>query len=192
MLVPITARVERPTDAVLRITHACVCGSDLWFYRGIQDYKEGWRCGHEWMGVVEDVGSEVEGFRPGDRVVAPFVFSDGDCEFCRKGLQTSCVNGAPWATTNDGGQGEAVRAPFADGTLVKLPEEVEGDEGLLKAILPLTDVMGTGHTPRSPRACARAGRPRWSATGRWGCARSWPPRGSGRSASSCSATTRTG
>ncbi len=138
-------RIEQPTDAVVRITHACICGSDLWFYRGIQKWESGYRCGHEWMGVVEDVGPEVESVKSGDMVIAPFVYSDGTCEFCQKGLHTSCVNGSAWGKTNDGGQAEAVRAPFADGTLVKLPDSMEGDDALLAATLPLTDVMGTGH-----------------------------------------------
>lgn len=139
-------KIEQPTDAVMRITRACVCGSDLWFYRGIQDYEEGRRCGHEWMGVVEDVGSGVASVRPGDRVIAPFSFCDNACEFCQAGLHSSCANGAPWAAAaHDGGQGEAARSPFADGTLVKIPESVEDDEGLLASVLTLTDVMATGH-----------------------------------------------
>jgi hypothetical protein len=137
--------IQQPTDAIVRVTHACICGSDLWFYRGISKWEPGWRTGHEFMGVVEDVGSAVRTLRKGDRVIAPFAFSDGECEFCLKGLFTSCIHGNFWGTTFDGGQGEAVRAPFADGTLVKLPEAVDGDERLLKAMLPLTDVMGTGH-----------------------------------------------
>ncbi len=135
-----------PTDAVVRVTHACICGSDLWFYRGEAKWEAGWRTGHEFMGIVEDVGREVRGLKKGDRVIAPFAFSDGACEYCRKNVQTSCVNGGYWGgSDNDGGQGEAVRAPFADGTLVKVPDEFANDEKLLKAMLPLTDVLGTGH-----------------------------------------------
>jgi alcohol dehydrogenase len=138
-------RIQHPTDAIVRITHTAICGSDLWFYRGRQEYQEGWRTGHEPMGVVEAVGSEVRQVKAGDLVIAPFAISDGTCEFCRKGLQTSCVHGEFWAGELDGAQGEAVRAPLADGTLVRIPEAVEGDEKLLEALFPLTDVMGTGH-----------------------------------------------
>jgi threonine dehydrogenase-like Zn-dependent dehydrogenase len=139
------SQLQQPTDAIVRITHACICGSDLWFYRGIQTYEPGWRTGHEWMGIVEEVGSEVKTVKKGDRVLAPFTFSDGSCEFCHDGLQTSCMHGGFWGAKNDGGQAEAIRAPFADATLVALPESVEGDDRLLTAILPLTDVMGTGY-----------------------------------------------
>ena len=139
-------RIEQPTDVVARITHACICGSDLWFYRGVADaWKPGMRTGHEWIGVVEDVGADVINVRPGDVVIAPFVYSDGTCPNCRAGIQTSCVNGGAWGGENDGGQAEAVRAPFADGTLVAIPSDVAEDEEMLKALLPLTDVMGTGH-----------------------------------------------
>lgn len=138
-------RIQEPTDAIVRITHTAICGSDLWFYRGQAEYEPGWRTGHEPMGVVEAVGDEVRTVRPGDRVLAPFAISDGTCEFCRKGLQTSCSHGAFWARDLDGAQGEAVRAPLADGTLVRIPKGVEGDENLLRALFPLTDVMGTGH-----------------------------------------------
>lgn len=137
--------IERSTDAIVRITHACICGSDLWFYRGLEDWQQGWRTGHEWMGVVEEVGEDVRMIKKGDRVLAPFAFSDGSCEFCGKGLQTSCLQGGFWGGKNNGGQAEAVRAPLADGTLVVIPKAVENDDALLTAILPLTDVMSTGH-----------------------------------------------
>ncbi len=138
--------IKESTDAVVRVTHACICGSDLWFYRGEAKWETGWRTGHEFMGVVEAVGASVTSVKVGDRVIAPFAYSDGTCEFCRKNLQTSCVHGDFWGGGHDdGGQGEAVRVPFADGTLVKIPDNAANDETLLAAILPLTDVMGTGH-----------------------------------------------
>ena len=150
--------IQQPTDAIVRITHACICGSDLWFYRGLEDWKPGWRTGHEWMGVVEDVGSEVRTVKRGDRVLAPFAFSDGTCEFCVKGLQTSCLEGGYWGgQKNDGGQAEAVRAPFADGTLVVVPKGVEGDDAMLTKILPLTDVMATGHHAAISAGARRGG-----------------------------------
>ena len=138
-------KMEEPTDAIVRITHTAICGSDLWFYRGQAEYEPGWRVGHEPMGVVEAVGSEVRSVKPGDFVIAPFAISDGTCEFCQKGIHTVCANGRFWATDLDGAQGEAVRAPLADGTLVRVPERAEGDEKLLTALFPLTDVMATGH-----------------------------------------------
>ncbi|MGO8930504.1 MAG: zinc-dependent alcohol dehydrogenase family protein [Limisphaerales bacterium] len=137
--------IKEPTDAIVRVTHACICGSDLWFYRGLSPYEPGWRTGHEWMGIVEEVGPGVRTIRKGDRVIAPFAFSDGDCEFCRKGLQTSCIQAGFWGAKNDGGQGEMVRSPYADSNLVVLPQSIENDAAMLQAVLPLTDVMGTGH-----------------------------------------------
>ena len=101
--------------------------------------------GHEWMGIIEEVGPEVRTIKKGDRVISPFLISDGTCEFCHEGLQSSCVHGQRYGGTNNGGQAEAIRVPYADGTLVVIPPEVSGDEHLLKAILPLTDVMATGH-----------------------------------------------
>jgi threonine dehydrogenase-like Zn-dependent dehydrogenase len=138
-------RIEAPTDAIVRITRTAICGSDLWFYRGQQAYEPGSRTGHEPMGVVEEVGREVRTLKPGDLVLAPFAISDGTCEFCAAGLHTSCTHGGFWAGMTDGAQGEAVRAPLADGTLVRVPEAVHGDDHLLDALFPLTDVMGTGH-----------------------------------------------
>ncbi|MFC5971484.1 zinc-dependent alcohol dehydrogenase family protein [Halomarina salina] len=137
--------IESPTDAIVRVTHTAVCGSDLWFYRGESDRESGTAVGHEPMGIVEEVGDEVRSVEPGDRVFAPFVVSCGYCEFCRKGLHTSCVNGDGWGGDNGGGQGEYVRSPHADGTLVRVPDRHADDEETLESILPLTDVMGTGH-----------------------------------------------
>jgi threonine dehydrogenase-like Zn-dependent dehydrogenase len=102
--------------------------------------------GHEFLGVVESIGAEVSTLRVGDRVIAPFAFSDGTCAFCRQGLHTSCVNGGYWGNTNDGGQGEALRVPHADGTLIRLPDAVDlSDHHLAAMIATLTDVAGTGH-----------------------------------------------
>jgi len=137
--------VESPTDAVVRVTHTAVCGSDLWFYRGDSDREVGSRVGHEPMGIVEAVGEAVRSVEPGDRVFAPFLVSCGSCEFCRKGLHTSCVNGGSWGGDNGGAQGEYVRSPHADGTLVRVPDRHADDEEALRSILPLTDVMATGH-----------------------------------------------
>src|SRR5688500_12135815 len=124
--------LQAPTDAIVRVTYACICGSDLWYYRGINsNWQPGWRTGHEFMGVVEEVGAGVTSVRAGDRVIAPFSYSDSTCEFCRKGVHTSCVNGGWWGgDEGDGGQGEAVRVPLADGTLVVVPESVANDAAL--------------------------------------------------------------
>ncbi|SBT66945.1 Threonine dehydrogenase [Micromonospora sediminicola] len=140
------AAVRGPGDAVVRTVLACICGSDLWAYRGVVRRTPGQRIGHEFLGVVEEVGADVTSVRVGDLVVAPFVWSDGTCEFCREGLHTSCPRGGFWGTPgSDGGQGEAVRVPYADGTLVRLPAEAAGDDRLLTALLALSDVMATGH-----------------------------------------------
>ena len=138
------ARLVEPTDAVIRVSRACICGSDLWPYKSMEPTEGGRRMGHEFIGRVEAVGSEVRSVKPGDLVVAPFAWSDGTCVFCREGLQTSCLHGGWWGgTEQDGGQGEAVRVPQADGTLVVLP--VEEDDVLMPSLLTLSDVMGTGH-----------------------------------------------
>src|SRR6266849_6109721 len=139
------ASILEPTDAIIRITHACICGTDLWPYRGQGPYTPGWQIGHEWMGVVEDVGPDVRTIKRGDRVIAPYDFADGTCEFCRKGLDSACVQGGLWGFGHEGGQAEAIRARFADATLVVVPPSVEGDKALLKAMLPVTDVMAAGH-----------------------------------------------
>ncbi|MEF8821812.1 MAG: zinc-dependent alcohol dehydrogenase family protein [Halovenus sp.] len=133
--------VESPREAVIQVTHTAVCGSDLWFYRGESDREVGSRVGHEPMGIVEEVGSAVRSVEPGDRVLAPFLVSCGRCEFCRKGLHTSCVNGESW----NGAQAEYLHVPEADGTLVRVPDRYADDESALESLLPLTDVMGTGH-----------------------------------------------
>jgi threonine dehydrogenase-like Zn-dependent dehydrogenase len=138
------ARIIEPTDALVRVTRACICGSDLWPYNQMEHEDAGRRMGHEFIGVVDAVGADVSTLEPGDLVVAPFAYSDGTCIFCHEGLQTSCVHGGFWARDGvDGGQGEAVRVPLADGTLVALP--VGEDDALMPSLLSLSDVMGTGH-----------------------------------------------
>jgi threonine dehydrogenase-like Zn-dependent dehydrogenase len=138
------ARLVEPTDALVRVTHACICGSDLWPYKKMARSDVGNRMGHEFIGLVEAVGADVRTVARGDLVVAPFAWSDGTCVFCRQGLQTSCLHGGWWGgTALDGGQGEAVRVPQADGTLVALP--VGRDHALMPSLLTLSDVMGTGH-----------------------------------------------
>lgn len=139
------SRIIETTDALVAVTRAAICGSDLWPYRGYAEFGEnGNRMGHEFIGVVEAVGADVHTLKPGDFVAAPFAISDGTCVFCREGLHTSCVQGDFWGNIKlDGGQAEAVRVPLADGTLYRLP--VGRDNTLLASLLTLTDVMATGH-----------------------------------------------
>ncbi|KNB49767.1 zinc-dependent alcohol dehydrogenase family protein [Streptomyces caatingaensis] len=137
-------RVQHPTDAVVRVLRTCICGSDLWPYASRPATREGDRIGHEFLGVVEETGADVSRVKRGDIVVAPFAYADNTCRFCAEGLHTSCPSGGYWATDGvDGGQGEAVRTPFADGTLAKLP--VGEDSELLPSLLTLSDVFCTGH-----------------------------------------------
>lgn len=137
--------LARATDALVRVTQAAICGSDLWFYRGITQWELGDRTGHEFIGIVEAVGDEVRSVKAGDHVVAPFVSSDGTCSYCRAGLQTSCERMTNWGDDRNGGQAEAVRVPFADGTLVAMPESVYAQPRKRIGALALCDVMGTGH-----------------------------------------------
>jgi threonine dehydrogenase-like Zn-dependent dehydrogenase len=132
------------TDALVRVSRAGICGSDLWPYKSMEPSETGRRMGHEFIGVVEAVGDEVRAIKAGELVVSPFLWSDGTCLFCRRGLHASCLHGGRYGFGDvDGGQGEAVRVPQADGTLVALP--VGADESLMPSLLTLTDVMGTGH-----------------------------------------------
>ena len=135
--------LDQPTDALVRVTASCVCGSDLWPYRGVRETRAPRRIGHEFVGIVEEVGAGVERIRAGDFVIAPFAISDGTCAHCRNGITTSCERGQWWGSDTDGGQGEYVRVPLADGTLVATPERP--DDALVPALLALSDVMGTGH-----------------------------------------------
>lgn len=131
-------KILASTDAVIRTVATCVCGSDLWSYRGVLPVAEPQPIGHEYVGVVEEVGSDVSTVRPGQFVIGSFVASDNTCPTCQAGYQTSCRH-AQWV---NGAQAEYVRIPLADGTLVATPEEP--DEELIPSLLTLSDVMGTG------------------------------------------------
>jgi threonine dehydrogenase-like Zn-dependent dehydrogenase len=135
--------IAQPTDAIVRVVRAAVCGSDLWFYRGESPFEPG-PIGHEFIGVVEDVGSEVRNVAKGDFVISPFAFSDGTCPHCRHGVTTACVAGGVYPQNGDGGQGEALRVPLADGTLVRVPGSGHSEE-MMASLLTLSDVMATGH-----------------------------------------------
>jgi threonine dehydrogenase-like Zn-dependent dehydrogenase len=138
------AHLIEPTDALVAVTRAAICGSDLWPYKTMEHSDAGRRMGHEFIGVVEAVGADVRTVKAGDLVVSPFLWSDGTCVFCQEGLQSECLHGGRYGSDDvDGGQGEAVRVPQADGTLVVLP--VGADDALMPSLLTLSDVMGTGH-----------------------------------------------
>ena len=137
--------IKVPTDAVVRVALTCVCGSDLWYYRGQSDYPQGSPIGHEFVGLVEHVGDGVQNIAKGDLVIAPFFYSDGTCPNCRAGITSACIAGGGWGVNGiDGGQGEALRVPLADGTLVKVPGPEHSDK-TLASLLTLSDVMSTGH-----------------------------------------------
>jgi threonine dehydrogenase-like Zn-dependent dehydrogenase len=136
--------IEEPTDAILRVTRACICGSDLWPYGSLEPTETGRPMGHEAIGVVEDIGEEVRDVEPGQLVVMPFAFSDGTCAFCHEGLHTECAHGGFFdGYGTSAAQAEAVRIPLADGTLFPLP--VGEDDELMPSLLSLSDVLGTGH-----------------------------------------------
>lgn len=139
------ARIQDPGDALIRVTRACICGSDLWPYRLKEPDGRGQGMGHEAIGVVEAIGRDVRRVKVGDVVVMPFAFSDGSCTFCQEGLHTSCVHGGFFGSGGDvgGAQAEALRIPQADGTLYAIP--VGEDDALMPSLLTLSDVMGTGH-----------------------------------------------
>ncbi|WP_332641919.1 zinc-dependent alcohol dehydrogenase family protein [Aeromicrobium sp.] len=136
-------------DAIVRVVASCVCGSDLWPYRGINEVTEPVRIGHEFVGIVEQVGASVQTVKVGDFVIAPFMFSDNTCALCVRGVHTSCVQGGFWGYADhkghpvDGGQGEVVRVPVADGTLVATPSQPSQE--LIPHLLTLSDVFPTGH-----------------------------------------------
>ena len=136
--------IAAPTDAIVRIVLSCVCGSDLWYYRGESPHDLG-AIGHEFIGVVEQVGPEVRGVAQGDFVIAPFIYCDGTCPHCLAGVTSQCVHGGGFGNHGiDGGQGEAVRVPLAGSTLVRVPGSGYSDE-TMRSLLALSDVICTGH-----------------------------------------------
>jgi threonine dehydrogenase-like Zn-dependent dehydrogenase len=136
--------IVEPTDALVRVARACICGSDLWPYRSMQPSANGQPMGHEAIGVVEAVGRDVRTVKRRDVVVMPFACSDGTCVFCEEGLYTACVNLSFFGNGGMvGAQAEAIRIPYADGTLYALP--VQEDDALMPSLLTLSDVLGTGH-----------------------------------------------
>src|SRR4051794_40857233 len=138
------ATIVDPTDALVRVTNACICGSDLWPYTSMEASETGQSMGHEAIGVVEEVGADVQTIKPGDVVVMPFAFSDGTCAFCHEGLHTACVHVGFFGNNGmNGAQAEALRVPYADGTL--FPLSVGEDHALMPSLLTLSDVLGTGH-----------------------------------------------
>jgi threonine dehydrogenase-like Zn-dependent dehydrogenase len=136
--------IQHATDAIVRVTASCICGSDLHPYHSRPVTETGTTIGHEFIGIVEATGTDVTTVKPGDFVIAPFVWSDGTCDYCKAGLQTSCRHGGFWNNGEvGGGQAEAVRVPLADGTLVPVPGSP--DPALHASLLTLSDVLGTGH-----------------------------------------------
>jgi threonine dehydrogenase-like Zn-dependent dehydrogenase len=133
--------VLKPTDAVIRLSATCICGSDLWPYRGADKVDEPMPMGHEYAGIVEEVGSEVTTIKPGQFVVGSFFASDNTCEICRAGYQTSCVH-REMLGTSGAAQSQRMRVPLADGTLVATPEVPDAD--LVPDFLAASDVLGTG------------------------------------------------
>jgi threonine dehydrogenase-like Zn-dependent dehydrogenase len=136
--------IEQSTDGIIRVVRACICGSDLWPYNSMAPIETGQSMGHEAIGVVEEIGTDVRTVKRGDVVVMPFAISDGTCEFCQEGLTTACVHVSFFGNNGtNGAQAEALRIPYVDGTLYPLP--VGEDDALMPSLLTLSDVMGTGH-----------------------------------------------
>ena len=133
--------IQKSTDAVIRLSATCICGSDLWPYRGTDSVGEPIPMGHEYVGIVEEVGSEVTAITPGQFVVGSFFASDNTCEICQAGYQTSCVNREILGTAG-GAQAQRMRVPLADATLVATPEVPPAD--LVPDLLAASDVLGTG------------------------------------------------
>src|SRR5687768_10908558 len=134
------SRIAAPTDAIIRLSHTCICGSDLWLWRGLDTLDGPSPMGHEYAGVVEEVGADVRSIRPGQFVVGSFFASDNTCEICRAGYQSSCINRVGMGAI--GTQAQLARVPLADGTLVATPETPPAE--LVPSFLAASDVLGTG------------------------------------------------
>ena len=132
--------IIEPTDAIIRLPATCVCGSDLWPYRGVDPVTKSMAMGHEYVGIVEEVGNAVRNIKPGQFVVGSFFASDNTCEVCRAGYHSSCIHRQPGAPT--GAQAQFARIPLADGTLVATPDLPPDD--LIPSLLSASDVLGTG------------------------------------------------
>jgi len=140
------SKLKSPVEAIVRVTYSCICGSDLWSYRGLSPKDKGARLGHEFIGEVVEVGKKVSKIKKGDFVIAPFWMIDGTCLMCKQGSSMACLNGSAWSRGDyDGGQGEMVRVPFADASLFPFPVRKALSKKLMPALLSLTDVMCTGH-----------------------------------------------
>src|SRR2546426_6716830 len=133
-------KLIEPTDAIIRLSATCVCGSDLWDYRGVNPVTQPTPIGHEYVGIVEEVGSDVRTIKPGQFVIGSFFASDNTCEICRAGYQSSCIHREPVGAI--GTQAELARIPLADGTLVPTPDLPPAD--LVPSLLAASDVLGTG------------------------------------------------
>jgi threonine dehydrogenase-like Zn-dependent dehydrogenase len=175
-------QIVEPTDAIIRVSAACVCGSDLWPYRGIGVEDSMWPMpmGHEYAGIVEEIGDAVTTVKPGQFVVGSFWASDNTCPVCRSGYQSACVDRVPMGAL--GAQADLLRVPLADGTLVATPDIPSDD--LIPSLVAASDVLGTGCSVPWPPRPDRARPSPWSATARSGCSRCWRPSSSALSGSS--------
>jgi threonine dehydrogenase-like Zn-dependent dehydrogenase len=159
-------KILKPTDAIIRLSATCICGSDLWPFRGLNDIKAPMVMGHEYCGIVEEVGNAVSSVKPGQFVVGSFCISDNACPHCRFGFQSSCEQ----REFMTGAQSPLARVPLADGTLVAT-DDVPSDD-LIASLLATSDVLGTAGTPPMLPACNLVRRSLWLATARlasWAC-----------------------
>jgi threonine dehydrogenase-like Zn-dependent dehydrogenase len=181
-------QIEQPTDAIIKLTATCVCGSDLWPYRGIETVDGPAPMGHEYVGIVEEVGSDVTEIKPGQFVIGSFFASDDTCEICRAGYQSRCVHAELMGRI--GTQAEYARVPLADGTLVATPDVP--DEMFVPSLLAASDVLGTGWFAADAPKSVRVRPSQSSETARSAYSAFSPLKNSAPSGSSPSPVTRTG